>query len=87
MAEHFRNARERIESVEIVLPFEEEFESESGDHIFTYHLVHTRVDGADRLSHLMGYAAVEDGRISLINFVRYDQPVAADAVALSNYPQ
>ena len=85
MAEHFRSARARIESVEIVLPFEEEFES--GDHIFTYHLVRTRVDGADRFSHLMGYAAVEDGRISLINFVRYDQPVAADAVALSNYPQ
>ena len=83
MAEHFRSARARIEAVEIVLPFEEEFESESGDHIFTYHLVRTRVDGADQLSHLMGYAVVEEGRISLINFVRYNQPVAADAVALS----
>ena len=83
MVEHFRSARARIESVEIVLPFEEEFESESGDHIFTYHLVRTRADGADRLSHLMGYAAVDDGRISLINFVRYDQPAAADAVAMS----
>ena len=83
MVEHFRGAQARIESVEIVLPFEEEFESESGDHIFTYHLVRTRVDGADQLSHLMGYAVVEDGRISLINFVRHNQPAAADAVAMS----
>ena len=83
MVEHFRGAQARIESVEIVLPFEEEFESESGDHIFTYHLVRTRVDGADQLSHLMGYAVVEDDRISLINFVRHNQPAAADAVAMS----
>ena len=83
MVEHFKVVQARSESVEIVLPFEEEFETASGDRIFTYHLVRARANDADRLSHLMGYAAVEDGRISLINFVRYDQPVVADTVAMS----
>ena len=87
MVEHFRGVQARSESVKIVLPFEEEFETASGDRIFTYHLVRARANGADRLSHLMGYAVVEDGRISLINFVRYDQPAAADAVAMSTYTQ
>ena len=87
MVEHFRGVQARSESVEIVLPFEEEFETASGDRIFTYHLVRARADGADRLSHLMGYAAVEDGRISLVNFVRYDQPAAAETVALSTDTQ
>ena len=84
MAEHFRGVQARSESVEIVLPFEEEFESPSGDRIFTHHLVRARADGIDRLSHLMGYAVVEDGRISLINFVRYNQSAAAEAMAITS---
>lgn len=83
MVEHFRRVQANNEYVEIVLPFEEEFESASGDRIFTHHLVRGRTDGVDRQSRLMGYAVVENGRISLVNFVRYDKPAAADTVALS----
>ena len=81
MVEHFRRAQANTESVEIALPFEQEFESASGDRIFTYHLIRYREDGVDRLSHLMGYAVVEDGKISLIDFLRYDQPDADEAAA------
>ena len=79
MVEHFRSAQINTESVEIVLPFEQEFESAAGDRIFTYHLIRFREEDADRLSHLMGYAVVEDGKIALLDFLRYNQPVAAEA--------
>ena len=81
MVEHFRRVQSDNDYVEIVLPFEEEFKSASGDRIFTHHLVRGLADGVDRRSRLMGYAVIKDGRISLVNFVRYDQPAAADAGA------
>lgn len=71
MVEHFRRVQKNNESVEIVLPFEEGFAS--GDRIFTYHLIRARSEGADRLSRVMGYAVVEGGKISLINFLSYRQ--------------
>ena len=87
MVEHFRGVQANNEYVEIVLPFEEEFESANGDRIFTHHLIRGRTDDTDRRSRLMGYAVVEDGRISLVNFVRYDQPAAAGAAAVSTVHQ
>lgn len=71
MVEHFRRIQQNTESVEIVLPFEEGFAS--GDRIFTYHLIRARAEGADRLSRVMGYAVVEGGKISLINFLNHQQ--------------
>lgn len=71
MVEHFRRIQQNTESVEIVLPFEEGFAS--GDRIFTYHLIRARAEGADRLSRVMGYAVVEGGKISLINFLSHQQ--------------
>jgi hypothetical protein len=73
MAEHFRAIQQRTESVEIVLPFEEGFRE--GGKIFTYHLIRARENGVDRLSHVMGYAIVEDGKLALINFLSHSDPV------------
>jgi len=69
MVKHFRDIQQRVESVEIVLPFEEGFES--GNRVFTYHLIRARENGMDRLSHVMGYAVIEDGKIALANFLSY----------------
>ena len=81
MVEHFRRIQANTEYVEIVLPFEQEFESASGDRIFTYHLIRARADGVDRRSHLMGYAVLGDGKISLVDLLSYNQPVADEAAA------
>lgn len=72
LVEHFKAIQQRVEFVEIVLPFEEGFES--GNRIFTYHKVRARADGADRLSHVMGYAVVEEGKIALADFLSYQEP-------------
>ena len=73
MADHFRGIQQRTESVEIVLPFEEEFRE--GSKIFTYHVIRAHENGVDRLSHVMGYAIVEDGKLALINFLSHSDPV------------
>ena len=72
MVPHFQRIQEETESVEIVLPFEEGFRE--GNKIFTYHLIRARDNGTDRLSHVMGYAVVEDGRIALVKFLSYAKP-------------
>ena len=69
LAEHFRAIQAKTELVEIELPFIDEFTSASGDRIFTHHLVKAREKGQDSRERVMGYAAIRDGRISLINFV------------------
>jgi hypothetical protein len=77
MAEHFRGIQQRTDFVEIVLPFEEGFRE--GDKIFTYHLIRARENGMDRLSHVMGYAIVEEGKLALVNFLSYPEPVEPGA--------
>src|SRR5690606_31504447 len=64
---HFRDIQSRVEYVEIVVPFEEEFVSASGDRIFTYHLIKSRADGRDGLMHAMGYADIRDGKIAVVH--------------------
>ncbi len=70
LVKHFKNIQQKVESVEIVLPFEEGFES--GNRIFTYHLERSRADGVDSLSHVMGYAVVENGKLAFVNFLSYE---------------
>ncbi|WP_417450298.1 hypothetical protein [Kordiimonas sp.] len=65
---HFQGIQSRTDSVEIVLPFKEEFRS--GDKIFTYHLIKSVAGEQQNLTHAMGYAEVRDGKISLIHLVR-----------------
>ncbi len=72
MVKHFKRIQASVDYVEIILPFEEGFES--GDRIFTYHRIRAREGGVESLSHVMGYAVVENGRISLVDFLSYDEP-------------
>ena len=69
LAAHFRDIQGRTEMVEVELPFMDEFSSPSGDRIFTHHFVKAREKGQDSRERVMGYAAIRDGKISLINFV------------------
>jgi ketosteroid isomerase-like protein len=82
MVEHFKRIQQRTESVEIVLPFEEGFES--GNRIFTYHLIHARENGVDSLSHVMGYAIIENGKIAFVDFLAYEPPTANETTANTN---
>ena len=78
LAKHFRDIQARTEMVVIDLPFIDEFASPSGDRIFTHHFVRARENGKDSRDRVMGYAAIKDGKISLINFVSVpDEPAAA----------
>lgn len=84
LAAHFRDIQARSESVEIELPFIDEFTSANGDRIFTHHFVKAREKGQekgqekdqDSRERVMGYAAIRNGKISLINFVSVPDPVA-----------
>jgi ketosteroid isomerase-like protein len=69
LAAHFRDIQTRTQMVEIELPFIDEFASASGDRIFTHHFVKARENGKESRERVMGYAAIRDGKISLINFV------------------
>ena len=71
MVAHFHDIQDNTEYVEIVLPFEEEFRE--GNKIFTHHLIRASDNGVARLSHIMGYAVIEDGKIALVNFLNYTE--------------
>jgi ketosteroid isomerase-like protein len=79
LASHFRDIQKRTESVVIELPFLDEFASPSGDKIFTHHFVSARENGKASRERVMGYAAIRNGKISLINFVSVpDEPAPSD---------
>jgi limonene-1,2-epoxide hydrolase len=69
LAAHFRNIQARTGSVEIELPFIDEFASADGDRIFTHHFVNGPETGKDSRERVMGYVEMRNGKISLINFV------------------
>jgi ketosteroid isomerase-like protein len=77
LAKHFRDIQARTEMVVIDLPFLDEFSSASGDRIFTHHFVRAREHGKESRERVMGFAAIKDGKISLINFVSIPDPPAA----------
>jgi ketosteroid isomerase-like protein len=80
LASHFRDIQARTESVVVELPFLDEFASPSGDRIFTHHFVSARENGKASRERVMGYAAIRNGKISLINFVSVpDEPAPGDA--------
>jgi ketosteroid isomerase-like protein len=79
LASHFRDIQARTESVVIELPFLDEFASPSGDRIFTHHFVSARENGKASRERVMGYAAIRNGKISLINFMSVpDEPASGD---------
>jgi hypothetical protein len=75
LAQHFRDIQAKTEMVAIVLPFIDEFASPNGDRIFTHHFVLSREHGKDGRDRVMGYASIEHGKISLINFVSVPDPL------------
>ncbi len=76
-AAHFRDIQAHTQLVEIELPFIDEFESPGGERIFTHHLVKARERGKDSVERVMGYAAIENGKIALINFVSVPEPAGS----------
>ena len=74
MVAHFKGIQQRSEFVEIILPFEEGFES--SDRIFTHHKLRARENSVDRNADLMGYAIVEDGNLALVSLISYTSPTA-----------
>jgi ketosteroid isomerase-like protein len=79
LASHFRDIQKRSENVVIELPFLDEFASPSGDMIFTHHFVSARENGKPSRERVMGYAAIRNGKISLINFVSVpDDPAPSE---------
>jgi hypothetical protein len=79
LARHFRKIQADTEMVVIDLPFIDEFSSPDGQRIFTHHFVRAREHGKDSHERVMGYAAIRDGKISLINFVSVPDPVPGPA--------
>jgi ketosteroid isomerase-like protein len=75
LAQHFRDIQAHTEMVIIDLPFIDEFTSPNGDRIFTHHFVRAREHGEDSRERVMGYAAIKDGKIALLNFVSVPDPV------------
>ncbi len=76
LAQHFRDIQAHTDMVVIDLPFIDEFTSPNGDRIFTHHFVRAREHGEDSRERVMGYAAIKDGKIALLNFVSVPDPVA-----------
>ena len=73
---HFKKIQQNTDSVEILLPFESEFSSADGTRIFTHHRIRASMNGEDRITQVMGYAKIEEGKIALIDFIRYDEKSA-----------
>lgn len=71
MPAHFLPIRERPGTIEVELPFREEFQS--GNRIFTYHLIRSTQGEVVNISYNMGYAIIEGDRIASISLARFTQ--------------
>ena len=71
MPAHFQAIRERPGSIEIELPFIEEFQS--GNKIFTYHTIRSTNDEGVQITHNMGYAILDGDRIVSISLARFQE--------------
>ncbi|MFT4045672.1 MAG: hypothetical protein QM661_03155 [Solimonas sp.] len=69
-AEHFQAIQARIDEVEIVLPFMEEFQQ--GNKIYTYHLIRARNKGEPSCEIAAGHAVLRGGKIASLALVRTD---------------
>jgi hypothetical protein len=69
-AAHFQRIQAGGGEVEIVVPFKRVFQS--GDRIYTYHVIRSRRDGKAACSLAAGHAELRGGKISTIVLVRSD---------------
>jgi hypothetical protein len=67
-ARHFQRIQSGGGDVEIVVPFKTVFQS--GDFIYTYHVIRSRRDGKVACSLAAGHAELRDGKIATIVLVR-----------------
>jgi hypothetical protein len=67
-ADHFQKIQAGGGVVEIVLPFREEFQT--GDKIFTYHIIRAVRGGVLTCQLAAGYALVRDHKLAMVNLVR-----------------
>ncbi len=67
-ASHFQHIQAGGGSVEIVLPFLEEFDV--GNRIYTYHVIRSVHGGVTECQLVAGHAIVRDGRLALVSLVR-----------------
>ncbi|MCB2114488.1 MAG: hypothetical protein KDD85_13225 [Parvularculaceae bacterium] len=74
MVPHFRRIHSNLDYVEIVLPFETEFQT--GEKIFTHHIIKAREKGAadTEVTSVMGYALMKGDKIDFINFLSVPLP-------------
>ncbi|NKF22608.1 hypothetical protein G7Y82_09775 [Solimonas sp. C16B3] len=76
-AEHFQKIQANVDEVEIVLPFMEEFQS--GNKIYTYHIIRARDHGKPSCEIAAGHAILRGGKIASLALVRTDlTPEQAD---------
>ena len=71
MPEHFQAIRERPGTIEIELPFIEEFQS--GNKIFTYHRIISKQESGEQVTHNMGYAILDGDRIAIVSLARFQE--------------
>ena len=67
-ATHFQQIQSHGGSVEIIIPFKEEFQV--GDKIYTYHMIKAVRNGVTSCELAAGHAVIRDGKIALVNLVR-----------------
>jgi hypothetical protein len=67
-AKHFQRIQAGGGDVEIVVPFKTAFQS--GNYIYTYHVIRSRRDGNVACSLAAGHAELRDGKIATIVLVR-----------------
>lgn len=73
MVKHFQRIQGEADMVDMMVPFEEEFVSADGSRIFTHHYIRSSHNGEQSMAQLMGYAVVEEGKLSYIHFVSADK--------------
>jgi len=71
MPAHFQAIRERPGTIEVELPFREEFQS--GNRIFTYHRIRSVNAEGESFTYNMGYAVLEGDRIASVSLARFTE--------------
>lgn len=67
-AEHFQRIQAGGGEVEIVVPFKDAFQS--GDKIYSYHVIRSRRDGVTACMLAAGHAELRAGKIAVVSLVR-----------------
>jgi hypothetical protein len=70
LTEHFKQIQARGGEIEIVVPFLEVFQS--GDRIFTHHIIRTRRDGKVGCMLVSGWARMKNNKILALDLVRVE---------------